>query len=100
MIKEYIKKPIPIKAIKLTDDTWDLVEKWLHDEGVYCDNDDRWCPSGEAFYIPTMEGDMKLTKGNYLVQGIRGEFYPCDAEIFEESYGEIKCRGVEIERFR
>src|SRR3989304_5984035 len=54
----YRKKPIVIKAMKMP----------------------------MRFTVKTMEGEMKGKEGDYLVTGIKGEQYPCDASIFEESY--------------
>ena len=39
-----------------------------------------------AQYIPTLEGDMFLTPGDWIIRGVRGEFYPCKPEIFAETY--------------
>jgi len=38
------------------------------------------------FKVDTLEGTMKGKPGDYLVQGINGEQYPCDKEIFEKTY--------------
>jgi hypothetical protein len=54
----YVKKPIPIKAIR----------------------------QDKAFSVNTLEGVMKGKAGDYLITGIKGEQYPCDADIFHESY--------------
>jgi hypothetical protein len=32
---------------------------------------------------------MKATYGDYIIKGIKGEFYPCRADIFEASYDEV-----------
>lgn len=58
----YVKKPIPIFAVKMA--------------GV--------------FTVETLEGVMTGKAGDYLITGVRGEQYPCDASIFEESYEEAK----------
>ena len=55
---EYRKKPIVIKALK------------MH----------------ETFEVNTLEGVMKGNTGDYLIQGVKGEFYPCKPDIFEASY--------------
>lgn len=39
--------------------------------------------------IPTLEGIMRCKPGNYVIKGVKGEFYPCDKEIFEQTYEEI-----------
>jgi len=36
--------------------------------------------------IKTLEGDMLLDAGNYLLKGVLGEFYPCRADIFKKTY--------------
>lgn len=56
--KSYVKKPIPIQAIQIF----------------------------EHFEVVTLEGTMKGKPGDWLMKGIRGELYPCDMDIFRESY--------------
>lgn len=36
--------------------------------------------------IYTLEGDMKASIGDWIIKGIKGEFYPCKPDIFEASY--------------
>jgi hypothetical protein len=36
--------------------------------------------------IPTMEGDMTASRGDWIIKGIAGEFYPCKPDIFANSY--------------
>ena len=36
--------------------------------------------------IPTLEGVMKASPGDYIIRGVQGEFYPCKPNIFEDSY--------------
>lgn len=36
--------------------------------------------------IPTLEGLMTAMPGDYIIRGIRGEFYPCKPDIFEATY--------------
>ena len=39
---------------------------------------------------------MKATDGDYIIKGVKGEFYPCRKDIFEETYEKIdKLRGNE-----
>ena len=40
----------------------------------------------EFFVIETLEGDMELHDGSWLIRGIKGEFYPCRDDIFRETY--------------
>ena len=43
--------------------------------------------NGEQYIkIPTLEGEMKLSKGDWLIKGVNGEYYPCKPDIFEKTY--------------
>jgi hypothetical protein len=44
----------------------------------------------EEFEVETLEGTMKGKAGDYLVEGIAGELYPCDKEIFKQTYEAVK----------
>lgn len=39
--------------------------------------------------IPTLEGDMTVSDGDYIIKGVQGEFYPCKPDIFEATYEEV-----------
>ncbi|WP_272936833.1 hypothetical protein [Clostridioides difficile] len=43
-------------------------------------------------YIKTLEGIHEANVGDYIVQGIKGELYPCRADIFRETYDEVLYR--------
>lgn len=40
----------------------------------------------EKFLVETLEGKLEGKKGDWLMIGVRGEMYPCDNEIFRETY--------------
>jgi hypothetical protein len=39
-----------------------------------------------SLIIPTLEGDMKANPGDFIIKGVKGEFYPCKPSIFELTY--------------
>jgi hypothetical protein len=41
---------------------------------------------GGVLFVRTLEGTMKAKDGCYIVRGIKGEIYPCEELIFEQSY--------------
>jgi len=43
--------------------------------------------------IHTLEGTMIANKGDWIIKGLRGEFYPCKPDIFKKSYEIIKQPG-------
>lgn len=65
--------------------------------------DDGWAidPADGAVLIATLEGVMKASPGDWIIQGVAGEFYPCKPDIFAESYapavdGELELPFVDV----
>ncbi len=83
MIKKYVKKRIPIEAIQWTGSNFEELQAFAGSD-LYMQNG--------RLYIHTLEGDMAAANpiGDYLVKGIKGEFYFCEKAIFEESYEEYE----------
>lgn len=40
----------------------------------------------QVFEIVTLEGAMTVSKGDWVIRGVQGEFYPCKPSIFEQTY--------------
>lgn len=48
---------------------------------------DRKCRyRGQTIVIPTLEGEMIASKGDWIIRGVQGELYPCKPDIFEVTY--------------
>lgn len=75
---KFRKKPVVIEAFKWLTDV--VPEWWKELEGTSINT-----YTGSAF-IPTLEGEMEARKGDYIIQGIKGEVYPCKPDIFEATY--------------
>lgn len=97
MIKKYIKKPVKIEAIQLKEDNIIEVFDFL-DEANYKetksteeleDFNQRMLKQG-YIEIKTLEGIMKASFGDYIIKGIKGEFYPCKPYIFQATYEEVR----------
>ena len=43
-------------------------------------------PSEGTMLIMTLEGEMKVSHGDYVIRGVNGEFYPCKPDIFKSTY--------------
>lgn len=39
-----------------------------------------------AVMLHTLEGDLRVRKGDYIIKGVRGEFHICKPDIFEKTY--------------
>lgn len=46
-------------------------------------------PADGSMIIATLEGDMRVSPGDWVIRGVQGEFYPCKPDIFAATYDEI-----------
>ena len=83
MIRKYIKKPVIIEAIRYNGENKVEVQGFV---GKYLD----YVPYTKKLKIETLEGVMEARVGDYIIKGIKGEFYPCKPDIFKQTYEEIK----------
>lgn len=92
----YRKKPVVVDAMQFTD----CDEHTAYD--VYCwaaDHVGTFQPYGDppsqgvsidpatgTMLIATLEGVMTVKLGDWIIRGVKGEFYPCKPGIFDETY--------------
>lgn len=76
---EFRKKPVIITAVQFFPESWEEAVAFTHNTGRY---------NSEHHYliIPTLEGDMTAQPGDWIIRGIKGEFYPCKPDIFSQTY--------------
>ncbi len=75
------KKPVEVEAYQLTEDTAGMLSDWCN--GLLVKRGDNFEPS---IQIMTLEGVMTARKGDWVIKGVAGEFYPCAPEIFNKTY--------------
>lgn len=46
--------------------------------------------SPHRFYIPTLEGNMTVSPGDFVITGVKGEQYPCKPDIFHQTYERVE----------
>jgi hypothetical protein len=86
---KYRKKPVVIDAVQIpftVDEEHDILLAFLHDHVVPFE-----IVGGDSAYmvIHTLEGDMFAQRGDWIIKGVQGEFYPCKPDIFEETYDPV-----------
>jgi hypothetical protein len=81
---KYRKKPVVIEAWHFTDENKDCVFRDIQEQqmNIYPSFDD----GKPVLRIPTLEGEMTARLGDYIIKGVRGEFYPCKPDIFAQTY--------------
>jgi hypothetical protein len=76
------KRPVVIEAEQFTDDNKDRAFNFIRCT-CYADFDAAGKPT---LRIQTLEGEMTATLGDWIIKGVKGEFYPCKPDIFEATY--------------
>ena len=79
---KFRKKPVVIEAV-LWDGTNGALEKIAD---LALDGGRRVALIGNKLEIPTLEGVMTADLGDWVIQGVSKEVYPCKPEIFEMTY--------------
>lgn len=84
--RRYRKKPVEITAVQYTGNNIEDIHLFAHDK-LKWDFDEQ----GKIVtaWITTLEGDMFILPGDYVIKGVDGEFYPCKPGIFWKTYEEI-----------
>ena len=86
---KFRKKPVVIEAVRWTGkNSVDEVGEFLNGvEDVLFHN-----PYDKDGFItiPTLEGTMTVSPGDWIIRGVKGEYYPCKPDIFEATYEEVK----------
>lgn len=82
MVNRYKTKPCVIEAIQYDGSNVEEISKFIgkYFEAMIC----------ESIYIRTLEGIMKASIGDYIIKGLRGEFYPCKPDVFKRKYEVIE----------
>lgn len=80
-MQKFRKKPVVIDALQLSVNHSPTSITSLSPQGDITGPDIKG-----RYEIRTMEGLMTAAPGDWIIKGIRGEFYPCKDEIFKATY--------------
>lgn len=98
---KYRKKPVIIEAMQFEvhdDDllgirgninSADRIYEWAKPNALLA-NYNRSAGHCSRISIYTLEGQMSASPGDYIIKGIKGEFYLCKPDIFEATYEKVK----------
>lgn len=91
---KYRKKPVVVEAI-----TFDELVEYGRANGANIVEGMPWSFSykghpithenDNCYLIPTLEGTMRMDRGDMLITGVKGEIYPCKPDIFAATYDEV-----------
>ena len=80
---KFRKKPVVIEAHRIGDDGWpDVIWQGVMQNKIILHFDQQ--PPYVEIY--TLEGVMIGSLGDWIIQGVKGEFYSCKPDIFAKTY--------------
>lgn len=85
-MKQYRKKPVTIEAVQFDGLNPTEIKDFVGENCEVEIYDNEVTPPVARIVIHTLEGDMEVSKGDYVIKGVKGEFYPCKPDIFQQTY--------------
>jgi hypothetical protein len=81
----YRKRPVTVEAIRWSGFNYASILAFVgdHHKAFPAKKDDR------TLLIPTLEGVMEATAGDWIIHGVKGEYYPCKPDIFDLTYERV-----------
>ncbi len=88
----YLKKPVEVEArlIDRDESTFHDIVAWCGGVAVHPDAT-AYMDGNKVLYIDTLEGRMFADMGDYIIRGVKGEFYPCKPDIFDATYEPVEA---------
>lgn len=82
IVKKYKKKPVVIDAVEYDGSSTCAFEiaDWVghyNASAVYRE---------DGLFVVTLEGEMHVSVGDFVIKGVQNEFYPCKPDVFEATY--------------
>ncbi len=82
---KFRKKPVVIEAVQFGPDVPNVaeIEEFAGSSGEFRNG------TTEKFVIATIEGALTASLGDWIIKGVKGEFYPCKPDIFTATYEKV-----------
>lgn len=88
VIRRSRKMPVEVNTVQATTDNLAEIVGWIESNGHAAK-----LGNGQLT-IQTLEGPFTVRPGDVVIQGVAGEFYRCDSEIYERTYEEPSGNGT------
>lgn len=91
---KFRKKPVVVEAIQWTGSNLEEIRNFVGSDLIeeYVEFFDIKRTLNKMLVdiaIDTLEGTMRVDYGDYIIEGVKGEFYPCKPDIFLKTYEEV-----------
>lgn len=98
-MSQYRKKPVVIDAIQW-DGSLEMAEKILKLEGIDALLRFNVLTNAPELAIKTLEGIHNVSPQDYIIKGVKGEYYPCKPDIFEATYNSVDSSETFLDRMK
>ena len=82
---KFRKKPVVVEAMQYDGQNGPEISFWAH-RGGHPQMNAIIRQGHMCLFIRTLEGDMTASPGDWIIKGVKGEFYPCKPDIFAATY--------------
>lgn len=91
---KYRKKPVVVEAVRWTGSNLEEIRNFVGSDLIedcveLFDTKRELKKMLVGIAVNTLEGRMRADYGDYIIKGVKGEFYPCKPDIFEQTYDEV-----------
>lgn len=87
---KFRKLPVVIEAVIWNGFNVDVILNFIKSQNVGFNlSDVVYNASNGTLVIPTLEGNMTASSGDYIIRGVKGELYPCKPDIFQATYERV-----------
>ncbi len=84
---KFRKRPVVIDAMLWNGHNATQIVKWAFGGWAKApEGKEFWLATDGTLVIPTLEGEMRASPGDWIIKGVKGEFYPCKPDIFAATY--------------
>jgi hypothetical protein len=91
---KFQKRPVQVYAVQFTEEMA-LGNEPLPDGVIFRARSNTGVKlHSHRHIIETLEGEMQVGIGDYVITGVKGEKYPCKEEIFDATYSRVPCEGI------
>lgn len=83
------KKPVTVAAIQWTGNNINEIKAFFGKDMTKCTQLSEVVLNKEVkgnLRIETLEGDHIASPNDFIIRGVKGEYYPCKPDIFEQTY--------------
>jgi len=93
-MRQYRKRPVIVKAEQfewedgrgIPDIPGVKFEEWREVQTL---GGAKYSPVVATAYVETLEGKLHVSRGDWIVEGVEGERYPCKPSVFQQTYDPV-----------